>query len=174
MADLLAVDDDRADQLVVLEHRHGDSGCARRRSLACTGGRGSASAAYVGDVGHLPGAADAAEQACPGPAETVRARVAATRPMRAGCRAGGPVEALAVAEKQDAELGLADADAFSSMAWNTGSSSPGELRDDLQHLGGRGLLLAATLAQLVEQAGVLDGDDGLLGEIARPARSAFR
>ena len=31
--------------------------------------------------------------------------------------------------------------AFSSMAWNTGSSSPGELRDDLQHLGGRGLLL---------------------------------
>ena len=31
--------------------------------------------------------------------------------------------------------------AFSSMAWNTGSSSPGELRDDLQHLGGRRLLL---------------------------------
>ena len=31
--------------------------------------------------------------------------------------------------------------AFASMAWNTGSSSPGELRDDLQHLRGRGLLL---------------------------------
>ena len=31
--------------------------------------------------------------------------------------------------------------AFSSMAWNTGSSSPGELRDDLQHLRGRRLLL---------------------------------
>ena len=31
--------------------------------------------------------------------------------------------------------------AFSSIAWNTGSSSPGELADDLQYLGGRGLLL---------------------------------
>src|SRR5262249_37260022 len=35
--------------------------------------------------------------------------------------------------------------------------------DDLQHLGGCGLLLQR-LAQLVEQAGVLDGDDGLVGE----------
>ena len=31
--------------------------------------------------------------------------------------------------------------AFSSMAWNTGSSSPGELEMTLQHLRGRGLLL---------------------------------
>ena len=31
--------------------------------------------------------------------------------------------------------------AFASMAWNTGSSSPGELEMTLQHLGGRGLLL---------------------------------
>ena len=54
--------------------------------------------------------------------------------------------------------------AFSSMASNTGSSSPGELDDDLQHFGGRGLLLQR-LAQFVEQAGVLDGDDGLGGEI---------
>ena len=38
--------------------------------------------------------------------------------------------------------------AFSSMAWNTGSSSPGELLDDLQHLRGRGLLLQR-LAQIV-------------------------
>ena len=38
--------------------------------------------------------------------------------------------------------------AFSSMASKTGSSSPGELRDDPQHLGGRGLLLQR-LAQIV-------------------------
>src|SRR5262249_8263900 len=36
--------------------------------------------------------------------------------------------------------------------------------DDLEHVGGSGLLLQR-LAQLVEQARVLDGDDGLAGEI---------
>src|SRR6202008_2005618 len=42
---------------------------------------------------------------------------------------------------------------------------------DLQHLCGRGLLLqrlaeiGRTLAQLVEQTGILDGNDGLSGEI---------
>ena len=51
--------------------------------------------------------------------------------------------------------------AFASMAWNTGSSSPG---DDAQHLGGSGLLLQrlAQLARarlhLIEQPHVLDGD----------------
>src|SRR6476619_7024718 len=37
--------------------------------------------------------------------------------------------------------------------------------DDLEHVGGGGLLLQR-FAQLVEQAGVLDGDDGLRGKIA--------
>ena len=61
--------------------------------------------------------------------------------------------------------------AFSSMASNTGSRSPGELEMTLQHLGGRGLLLqrlgeiVGALAQLVEQPRVLDGDDGLRGEV---------
>ena len=55
--------------------------------------------------------------------------------------------------------------AFASMVSNTGCSSPGELADDLEHLGGRGLLLQQISPQLVEQAGVLDGDDGLGGEV---------
>ena len=61
--------------------------------------------------------------------------------------------------------------AFSSMASNTGSSSPGELEMTLQHLRGRGLLLqrlgeiVGALAQFVEQPRVLDGDDGLGGEV---------
>ena len=63
--------------------------------------------------------------------------------------------------------------AFASIASNTGSSVAGRAGDHLQHLGGRGLLLQR-LAQLVEQAGVLDGDDGLLGEVFGPARSACR
>src|SRR5262249_37427367 len=41
----------------------------------------------------------------------------------------------------------------------------GRAADDLDHVGGRGLLLKR-FAQLVEQPRVLDGDDGLLREIA--------
>ena len=40
----------------------------------------------------------------------------------------------------------------------------GRAADDLEHVGGGGLLLQR-FAQLVEQAGVLDGDDGLGGEV---------
>jgi hypothetical protein len=39
----------------------------------------------------------------------------------------------------------------------------GRAADDLQHVGGGGLLLQG-FAQLVEQARVLDGDDGLIRE----------
>src|SRR5439155_20541970 len=38
--------------------------------------------------------------------------------------------------------------------------------DDLEHVGGRGLLLQR-FAKLVEQPCVLDGDDRLLGEVAQ-------
>ena len=40
--------------------------------------------------------------------------------------------------------------------------------DDAQHFGGRGLLLQR-LAQLTEQPRVLDGDDGLGGEVLTSA-----
>ena len=43
--------------------------------------------------------------------------------------------------------------------------SNGRAADDLEHLGGGGLLLQRYLAQLVEQPRVLDGDDGLSGEV---------
>ena len=60
--------------------------------------------------------------------------------------------------------------AFASMASNTGSSSPGELDDDLQHLERRRLLLqrsdelARARLHLVEQPHVLDRDHRLVGE----------
>ena len=41
----------------------------------------------------------------------------------------------------------------------------GRAADDLEHVGGRGLLLKR-FAQFVEQPRVLDGDDGLIGEVS--------
>ena len=61
--------------------------------------------------------------------------------------------------------------AFSSMASNTGCNSPGELEMTFSTSRGRGLLLqrfgeiVGALAQFVEQPRVLDGDDGLRGEV---------
>ena len=49
----------------------------------------------------------------------------------------------------------------------------GRAADDLEHVGGCGLLLQR-FAQLVEQARVLDGNHGLVREILSPARSACR
>ena len=49
----------------------------------------------------------------------------------------------------------------------------GRAADDLEHVGGRGLLLQR-LPQFVEQPRVLDGDDGLGGEIRQQLRSACR
>ena len=40
----------------------------------------------------------------------------------------------------------------------------GRAADHLEHVGGGGLLLQQ-FAQFVQQAGVLDGDDGLIGEV---------
>jgi len=61
----------------------------------------------------------------------------------------------------------------SEHAWNTGSSSPGELEINAQHLRGCGLLfqrfaeIVRALLQLIEQARVLDGNDGLGSEVAQ-------
>ena len=54
--------------------------------------------------------------------------------------------------------------AFSSMAWNTGSSSPGELLMTLS-TSEVAVCCSQRLAQFVEQPRVLDGDDGLRGEV---------
>src|SRR6266516_367163 len=54
--------------------------------------------------------------------------------------------------------------AFASMAWNTGLQVARRTGDYVQHLRGRGLL-QQRFAQLVEQARILDRDDGLTGEV---------
>ena len=62
----------------------------------------------------------------------------------ADCAVDGRVsEGIAFAEPQSGIAGPAHArPRFASIASNTGSSSPGELADDLEHVGGGRLLLA--------------------------------
>ena len=58
--------------------------------------------------------------------------------------------------------------AFSSMAWNTGSKSPGELVMTFNTSSWQSAACNCqirALAQFVEQPRVLDGDDGLGGEV---------
>ena len=61
--------------------------------------------------------------------------------------------------------------AFSSIAVEHRLQLARRAGDDLEHVGGRGLLLqrlgeiVGALAQLVEQPRILDGDDGLGGEV---------
>ena len=112
----------------------------RRKSRPVDGGRHRpASCLSVGDMDRLPGADDATQGRFGG----LRYRSACA----CSVKAGGPMcvaqraEGIFFAQPQSAELGLAKLVAFSSMAWNTGSSSPGELQMTLQHLRGRGLLL---------------------------------
>ncbi len=74
------------------------------------------------------------------------------------------IEHLAVEANIDPNLASQMRVAFSSMDWNTGANSPGDELMTLQHLR-RGGLLLQRLPQFVEQPRVLDGDDGLGGEI---------
>jgi hypothetical protein len=65
---------------------------------------------------------------------------------------------------QYAELCLADAKCILKHGLKHRLQLARRTADDTEHLGGRCLLLQR-FAQLIEQAGVLDGDDGLAGEI---------
>jgi hypothetical protein len=61
-------------------------------------------------------------------------------------------------------IGLAELDRRSGEGVENGLKVKGRAADDLQHIGSGGLLLQR-LAQLVEQPRILNGDDGLGGEI---------
>ena len=73
-------------------------------------------------------------------------------------------------EPDTALSGAAQSTALAAMVSKTGWTSVGELGDDPQDLAGRRLLLeglgevAVARLELLEQADVLDGDDGLVGE----------
>ena len=77
----------------------------------------------------------------------------------------GNAEGIVFAELQSAEIGLAMRTAFSSMVLNTGSSSPGEPLMTWSTSAVAVCCCRQIFAQLVEQPGVLDGDDRLGGEV---------
>ena len=69
--------------------------------------------------------------------------------------------------------------AFASMAWKTGSSSPGELTDDLSTSDVAVCCSSNSSDRMcvvlgLKQPRVLDRDDGLGGEVLQVARSACR
>src|SRR5204862_1476538 len=61
------------------------------------------------------------------------------------------------------DVGLAQSGSRSDQRVEHGLQIEGRAADDLEHVGGGGLLLQR-LAKLAEQPRVLDGDDGLRGE----------
>ena len=172
-AHLLAVHADRADQLAFLEHRHDQEGPATGE-LDLGDEQGIAFDVClllcdVGNVDQLLGRGDTAEAGSWAGADD---RFALPPLGPCGRRAGrrDETESVAFAQPQVAEPGTADAHRILQHGLEHGLKLAGRRADDLQHLGGRRLLLqrlaeiVGALAQLVEQPRVLDGDDGLAGE----------
>src|SRR5262249_3278280 len=156
---LLAIDSDRTNQVILLEHRHDQ----KRPSSGNLGNRLiGIFRSYVGDVCDLLHVSDTVE-------DTGRA----TRRNRIALAISGPSlrcivqrympEYIAVIEQQVAEAGLADANSVLQHGLEHGLQFSRRTADDLEHVGGGGLLLQG-LAQLVEQPRVLDGDDRLIGK----------
>src|SRR5215831_16610559 len=160
-SDLLPIDSDSTNQVVLLEHRHDQ----KRPSSGNLGNRLiGIFRSDVSDVCDLPRVSDTVE-------DTGRA----TRRNRIALAISGPrlrcivqrdvPEYIAFVEQQVAEAGLADANSVLKHSLEHWLKFTRRTADDLEHICGGGLLLQR-LAQLVEQARVLDGDDGLGGEIA--------
>ena len=104
----------------------------------------------VGDVDHLLCAARRGQAAFPA-VRSNTARAAVTRPMRAGAVQRTARNARR-RKRQVAELGLADARRIRQHGLEHRLQLAGRARDDLQHLGGRGLLLQR-LGELLFQFG---------------------
>jgi hypothetical protein len=83
---------------------------------------------------------------------------------------GGNHEGLAIEEQHMSEFRFADARRVRQHCLENGLELSGRARNDAQHFGGRRLLLqrlaqiVCALAQLLEQAGIFDGNDSLTGK----------
>ena len=162
----LAVDGDRSNQLALFEHRNAEKGAGAASVHKTNEGWRTFEVGLlrpeVGDVNDLPRASDT-------PKRELRARVndGFTAPLlHMRCRSihrDGP-KPPALAKPHDPELCLADARGVLQHGLEHRLQLARRTADDVENLGGRGLLLQR-LAQLVEEPGVLDGDDRLGGEV---------
>ena len=141
--DFLAVDDDRADRAPLLQHRHDEKRPVPPSSTAVTAwGIPSISASSV-HTSTIWTACFVPQRAPDGVSVPVRCgtRLRCLNERRWLLQRGGHGSSSPSMRYRIPKLAWQMRVAFSSMASNTDSWSPGELADDLQHLRGRGLLL---------------------------------
>ncbi len=171
---LLFVNVDRPDQLAILQHRYlGERSAARQLD------RGNAQriAVAIGlalsdvlDLHELLGLQQLAEPGVrPGPDRLAEQEFAVG--LRSAVNRDGAEQLFFFTQPQSTELRPADAGGVFQERLEHRLKLAGRAGDDLEHLAGRGLLfqrlrqIVGALAELVEQAGVLDGDHGLGGEV---------
>src|SRR5262249_1916683 len=153
--DLLSVDGNRADQLVLLEHRRDEKGTGAASIRKLNEGWFTFNIGLlrpdVGDVNNLPRVSEAPERKL---RAGVNDRLTAP-PFDMLCRSmhGDGPEPAALAKPHDAELCFADAGCVLQHGLEHGLQVAGRPADDLQHLGSRRLLLQR-LGEFLFQVGV--------------------
>ena len=142
--DLLAVDGDRADQLVILEHRHRQGATVRLQARPMRARPGPPPQRRQSMCTALCLAARRQVQVSGGGMNrsALFDRIRASRRIVHGAQRC-PEQVAVVAAQTCQTWHRKCVVAFSSMASNTGSKFAGRAGDDLQHLGGRGLLLSS-------------------------------
>ena len=133
-AHLLAVDDDAADELPVFEHGHqqhgANAGSSQQDQARVHSERSPTLDRDIGDVDDLPGRGEARKRHVRALGSSNRAGLPPR--LNKGRRACYARRPRGRARRRDRnrlpKLASQIRTAFASMAWNTGSSSPGELR----------------------------------------------
>ena len=135
--DLLAIDDDSADQLVVLEHRHAQERARAAELGRCAPGSRSAprslgvmSTTWTVCRGSISGRARVSELGANGP----RGRQYSARPAATPCIAAVWIDALPSQQEQIAEVGFADAGRVRQHGVEHRLQLARRTGDDLQHL----------------------------------------
>src|SRR5262245_53741405 len=166
-SDLLPIDSDSTNQVVLLEHRHDQ----KRPSSGNLGNRLiGIFRSDVSDVCDLPRVSDTVEDTGRATRRNRIALAISSPRLRRIVQRNVP-EYIAFVEQQVAEAGLADANGVLKHSLEHWLQFAGRAADDLQHVGGSGLLLqrfreiVGALAQLIEQPCILDGDHRLAGEV---------
>src|SRR5262249_39526288 len=155
--DFAAIDTKDTDQLILFEQRHSKDG-----ARACVPGKRAVRVLHR-QVHELLGAHELIEGGG-GARRYVRFPFVEFGKLWRRIVQGDASEPVTFAQCHGAETGLANARGILQRFLEHRPQFAGRRADDAQYIRGGGLLLQR-LAQLVEQPRVLDGDDGLRGEV---------